>query len=315
MMMNLNSHWARDGALPEWKKMFLAAALPALPQSAIRLLELSHNPDNGPAEYAQPIEADPGLSSQVLRFVNSSYFGFSQEISNIKQAITLVGVRTIKNFALWSAVFSLVPSPKCGPFDLQCLWQDSLRRGLFARLMGKLMGMKDTEDIFTAALLQDLAIPFLAKQQAAEYRQLLEEARRSQRPLSVLEQRRFGWSHAEVGGWLLRQWHLPEGMACLVEGHTQVERWLADCRSEAARLVVAMSALLPTACGGGWYERAELEGAYERLKRQKREKWPSLEEIFGQVDRDFADFAPILKIIHPAKSLSLTYQEALASVE
>jgi len=82
-----------------------------LPQSAIRLLELSQNPDNGPPEYAKPIEADPGLTSQVLRFVNSSYFGFAREISSVKLAIALVGVRTIKNFSLWSAVFSLMPSP------------------------------------------------------------------------------------------------------------------------------------------------------------------------------------------------------------
>jgi len=289
-----------------WKKLFPETTLPALPQSAIRLLELSRNPDNGPAEYAQPIEADPGLSSQVLRFVNSSYFGFSQEISNVKQAITLVGVRTIKNFALWSAVFSLLPSPKCGPFDLQTLWQDSLRRGLFARLIGKLMGLKDTEDIFTAALLQDLAIPLLAKQQTAEYRQLLEETLRSQTPLSVLEQRRFGWSHAEVGAWLLRQWHLPEGIADLVKGHTEVDRWLGSPETQRGKVAVAMSALLPTAVGGVWHERRRLEGAYERLKGAR---WPELEEVLMQVDKDFADFAPILKIAQPAKSLAMIYQE------
>ncbi|MCS7305115.1 MAG: HDOD domain-containing protein [Thermoguttaceae bacterium] len=292
--------------------MFARASLPALPQSAIRLLELSRNPDNGPAEYAQPIEADPGLSSQVLRFVNSSYFGFSQEISNIRQAITLVGVRTIKNFALWSAVFSLLPNPKCGPFDLQCLWQDSLRRGLFARLIGKLLGRRDTEDIFTAALLQDLAIPFLAKEQPAQYRGMLEESLRTQTRLSILEQRQFGWHHGEVGGWLLRQWHLPEGIAGLVEGHSEVDRWLAEGPRQEAKLAVAMSALLPTVAGGRWHERERLVEVYGRLKGGR---WPRLEEIFMEVDRDFADFAPILKITHPAKSLTATYQEAMASKE
>src|SRR5436305_4741055 len=86
-------------------RLLNAAQLPALPQSALRLLELSRDPDNGPIEFAGPIEADPGLAGQVLKFVNSSYFGFSNEISNVRMAITLVGIRTIKNFALWSAVF------------------------------------------------------------------------------------------------------------------------------------------------------------------------------------------------------------------
>ena len=106
---------------PILKDVLRNAQLPALPQSAISLLELSQDPDNGPAEFAIPIEADPGLTGQVLKFVNSSYFGFSREISSVKLAITLVGIRTIKNFALWSAVFSLMPNPKCGPFDLKRL--------------------------------------------------------------------------------------------------------------------------------------------------------------------------------------------------
>ena len=114
-------------------RILQTAQLPALPQSAIKLLELSRDPENGPPEFAVPIEADPGLAGQILKFVNSSYFGFSREIGNVRMAITLVGIRTIKNFSLWSAVFSLLPNPKCGPFDLKALWQDSLRRALFSR--------------------------------------------------------------------------------------------------------------------------------------------------------------------------------------
>lgn len=295
----------------ELKRLLMGAQLPALPQSAIRLLELSRNPENGPFEYAQPIEADPGLSSQVLRFVNSSYFGFSQEISNIKQAITLVGVRTIKNFALWSAVFSLLPNPKCGPFDLKYLWQDSLRRALFARMIGKLMGLKDTEEVFTAALLQDLAIPILAKEKPKEYQQLLEESLNQQIPLSLLEQKSLGWTHSEVGGMLLRKWHLPESMARLVEGHTSLEKWLDSPTLEGDGLSVALSALLPTVRSGQWHELTQLEESYEKLRGPKG---PPLEQIFIQIDKDFADFAPILKITNPPKSLTLTYHEALASV-
>src|SRR5436190_19128879 len=160
--------------VPGLKELLSSAQLPALPQSAIRMLELSQNPDNGPSEFAVPIEADPGLTGQVLRFVNSSYFGFSREISSVKLAITMVGIRTIKNFSLWSAVFSLMPNPKCGPFNLKILWQDSLRRGLFARAFAKVLGLKDAEDLFAGALLQDMAIPLLAKEQPGRYLKLLE---------------------------------------------------------------------------------------------------------------------------------------------
>ncbi len=153
-----------DRTSPNLQQMLAATQLAALPQSAIRLLELSRDPNCGPADYGVPIEADPGLAGQVLKFVNSSYFGFSRKISSVKVGISLVGVRTIKNFALWNAVFSLVPNPRCGPFDLKDIWQDSLRRALFARAVAKLQGLKTAEDVFTAALLQDMAVPLLAKE-------------------------------------------------------------------------------------------------------------------------------------------------------
>ena len=158
------------------EQLLANSQLPALPQSAIRLLQLSQNPDNGPTEFAVPIESDPGLVGQVLKFVNSSYFGFAREIASVKLALSLVGVRTIQNFALWSAVFSVVPNPKCGSLDIKVLWQDSLRRGLFSRAMGRRLKLKDAEDLFTAALLQDMAIPVFVKEMPDKYVALLQDS-------------------------------------------------------------------------------------------------------------------------------------------
>ncbi len=185
-------------------------------------LQLSKDPNNGPNEFAVPIESDPGLTGQVLKFVNSSYFGFSREISSVKTAITLVGVRTIKNFALWSAVFSLMPNPKCGPFDLKHLWQDSLRRALFARAVAKLLGLREAEDAFAAALLQDMAVPLLAKEFPTEYLKLLEGAAKAC-GFRTWSGQTFGWTHAEIGGQMARKWKLPEDTAQLIERHTAID--------------------------------------------------------------------------------------------
>jgi HD-like signal output (HDOD) protein len=291
------------------KQILAGAQLPALPQSAIRLLELSQDPANGPTEFTVPIESDPGLTSQVLRFVNSSYFGFSQEISSVKLAITLVGVRTIKNFALWSAVFSLLPNPKCGPFDLKSLWQDSLRRALFARTMGKLLGMKEAEEAFAAALLQDMAVPLLAKEAPAIYVRLLSARDNGKVRLSLLERQAFGWTHAEAAGMMARQWNLPEGFAVLIENHLEVDPWIQKPQSEPGKLAVAMSAMLPTGTDQTWAECARFEEYYQRVCPPGG---PALSELLEQTDEGFADFAPVLKLSKPSKSLVDWYHEAAA---
>jgi HD-like signal output (HDOD) protein len=284
---------------PGLKELLSSAQLPALPQSAIRLLELSQNPDNGPAEFAVPIESDPGLTGQVLKFVNSSYFGFSREISSVKLAITLVGIRTIKNFSLWSAVFSLMPNPKCGPFDLKALWQDSLRRALFSRAFGKLLGMKEAEDLFAGALLQDMAVPLLAKEQPSKYLKLLEARREGEARLSDLERAEFGWTHAEAAGFMARQWSLPEEFAQLIEAHTQLDRFLAEGSKDIGKTSVALSALLPSAHDEMWYEQQKFLSAFDTLTGNRG----SVAEIFAQIDREFTEFAPVLKLATPGKLL------------
>ncbi|HEX5446680.1 MAG TPA: HDOD domain-containing protein [Pirellulales bacterium] len=287
-------------------RVLSGAQLPALPQSAIRLLELSQNAKNGPVEFAIPIEADPGLAGQVLKFVNSAYFGFSREISSVKLAITMVGIRTIKNFALWSAVFSLMPNPKCGPFDLRSLWQDSLRRALFSRAFGKVLGMREAEEPFAAALLQDMAVPLLAKEIAGQYVDLLTQREQGKVRLSQLERERFGWTHADAAAKMTRQWNLPEEFAALIERHTEIES-LVQSGGSPGQLAVALSSLLPAVTDDAWHQCEMFESYYRQLCP---ESGPTVTEFLEKIDLEFIDFAPVLKIATPAKSLLARYGEA-----
>ncbi len=293
------------------KTLLQGAQLPALPQSAIRLLEISQNPDATATQFAAPIESDPGLTGQVMKFVNSSYFGFAREISSVKLAITLVGIRTVKNFALWSAVFSLMPNPKCGPFDLKKLWQDSLRRALFARAIAKLLGMKDGEEVFAAALLQDMAVPLLAKALPEDYASLLDGRKNGKSRLSQLEMERFGWTHAQAAGQIARSWNMPEVFASLVERHTELDALLAQSPRDPAAIAVCLSSLLPTDSDETWTECSQLEDGYGRICPVGG---VPLSQLLAEIDQEFVQFAPVLKLPTPAKSLVAWHDAALSTV-
>ncbi len=250
------------------------------------------------------------MTGQVLRFVNSSYFGFAREISSIKMAITLVGIRTIKNFALWSAVFSLMANPKCGPFDLKSLWQDSLRRALFARTLAKILGMKEAEDTFAAALLQDMAVPILAKESPQVYVKLLESRKQGQIRLSTLENQIFGWNHAQAGGMMARHWNLPEDFAHLIENHAEIENLVQQTAEAPDKAAVAMSALLPAIADPVWTECQQFESYYEKINPGNS---PTIVELLSQIDREFEQFAPLMKLSTPAKSLADCYNDVTSS--
>jgi HD-like signal output (HDOD) protein len=275
--------------------------IPALPTSAMKLLELSQDPNKGPVDFAQPIEADVGLMGQVLRFVNSAYFGFSREISSVQQALTLVGIRTIKNFALWSAVFSIVPNPKMGPFDLRGLWQDSFRRALFARTIGKELKLSNAEELFAAALLQDMAIPFLLKALPEEYERMLERRKKEKLRLSSLERETFGWDHAQAAAHLCRQWSLPDEFAMLIERHPSLNDLMSSTKPQVGAACVALAALLPACKDQSWDENQEFHRWFEQINQ---DHGISLPDLMSKVDQAMESFAPMMNLPVPDKSLT-----------
>lgn len=281
--------------------VFRAEVLPALPHSAISLLQLSQREDAGPAEFAKPIEADPGLMGQVLKFVNSSYFGFSREIMSVQQALTLVGTRAITNFALWNAVFSVIPNPKFGPFDLKALWQDSLRRAVFARKLGQSLSLRQAEDLFAGALLQDMAIPLLLKELPEQYKQLVDRRASEGRRLSGLEKEMFGWDHADAAAMLANRWNLPSEFVTLIARHTDLEQLLASGDEHRGCACVALASLLPSCRDDSWDELQEFAAGYQQLTEQDDQ---SRTRLLIDVDEATNEFAPLLKLPAPRKTLA-----------
>ena len=156
-----------------------------------------------------------------------------------------------------------------------------------------------------------MAVPILAKEVREAYTRLF-DARHTSRNrvrLSRLEEHVFGWNHAAAAGIMARQWQLPEVLAGLVEDHLSVEEHLSDPNRDPGKLVVAMSALLPAVDDEDWTEFAKLDDSYGQIRPLDG---PSIEVLLGQVDQEFADIAPLLRVSPPRASLVDNYHQVVA---
>lgn len=288
--------------IDDLRKFLTVEQLPAMPHSALTVLQL----DNDLAkvdinDLVCPIEADPGLAAQVLKFLNSSYFGFQSAISNVRHGIALVGIRVVKNFVLWKAVFSLIPKSKLGGFDIAFLWQDSLRRAMFARFLLLELRKGDPELAFAAALLQDMAVPLLLKQSPQEYGTILNRLNDTpEARLSNLEQEKFGWTHADAAGVLGQNWKLPDPLTNLMMNHLVLDEPVANFESNPEQVVVSLSALIPSATRAEWTEKALFMKYYPNIVGSKA---IPLDHFFSKVDKEFEQYAAILQISKPKRQL------------
>jgi HD-like signal output (HDOD) protein len=249
----------------------------------------------------RPIEADPGLAAQVLKFLNSSAFGFSSSISNIRQGIALVGIRIVKNFVLWRAVFSLIPKSKSNKFDVALLWQDSLRRAMFTRYLLHELKQGDAEIAFAGALLQDMSIPVLLKLKHTEYDGILDTAAKSaDARLSDLEQQKFGWNHANAGFLLGQHWRLPELLTELIGSHLDIEHVTDGFEQHPEKSVVSLSALLPSVTKEEWNEQEKFKKFFNAFCPGSR-RLASM--LFDRVDHEFESAAALLQLSMPKQPL------------
>ena len=270
-----------------------STTLCALPQSAVQMIQLSKDPNNGPKEYAIPISADLGLSTQVLRFVNSSFFGFRNKITSVHMALSLASVRTISNFVLWSGLFAIMPNPKCGPFSIHVLFQDSLRRGVFTKHICEALGDIDQDEAFLGAILQDMSIPIVGKMWNKEYTEMITGCKDVFSQLYLQEQKQFGWDHAKVSAILVKLWNLDDRISELISSHHVFDFTKIESQQDKQKAVTTLSALLPSVISQHWCEIEQFIFAFNSLFHNRV---PDLEQILRKTDDDSYELMQLISL-------------------
>ena len=84
--------------------------VPSLPTSAGKILEIANDPRASPADLNKVINLDPVLMGKVLKLINSAYYSRPKKITSIAKAIIMLGINTVKNLALSTAMLGNVGS-------------------------------------------------------------------------------------------------------------------------------------------------------------------------------------------------------------
>jgi len=80
--------------------------IPSLPDTYHELMGLIAKDDFGIDEVGAIIEKDMALSASLLKIVNSAFFGFYGHVESPSQAVSMLGIQTVKNLAVSEQVFS-----------------------------------------------------------------------------------------------------------------------------------------------------------------------------------------------------------------
>jgi putative nucleotidyltransferase with HDIG domain len=196
--------------------------MPSLPTSVAKILEVCNDPNASPADLNRIISIDPVLMGKVMKLINSAYYGLNQEITSLVRAIIMLGINTVKNLALSTAVLgTLGKTLKSQALNMDGFWQHSLCVGVTAKLIAtqRKVNKKILEEYFIAGLLHDIGKIPLNNRLSEEYVQVMALSDRELLPLYSAESQIFSMSHSDVGGIVVENWKLGNEIQDAVRFH------------------------------------------------------------------------------------------------
>jgi HD-like signal output (HDOD) protein len=181
------------------------SALPSPPKTYFDLTNALRDPEVGMAEVSAIIASNTTLSARILQLVNSPFFGLRRSISQIHEAVVLLGAERLRTLALGLEAFRAFEGT-ISP-DVIDLEEQQAHATAVAELAAKIARADRASTAFTAGLLHDIGYLVLAVRAGKDLAQL--RAHEADTPGFEIQRRVWGFTHAEVGGYLLGMWGVP----------------------------------------------------------------------------------------------------------
>lgn len=209
------------------RKIDACARLASLRSINDALKELTSKSQNPASRIAEIIRKDPALTTRLLKLANSAFFGLSQEVTAIEDAVLFLGLRQIREIALATPVIEDFEALKQthGSVNWTALWQHSIATGIITRELLVIADIYTPGELnYIAGLLHNVGKIVIAHIAPDIFKQLIETQAPTPEVMCAAERSLLGWDHAQIGAYYLKKYELPELVVTAVRGHHAPEQ-------------------------------------------------------------------------------------------
>lgn len=193
-----------------------AGDLKVLPLVAKKLIE-SLSDDNASIDVlSHIIDKDQTIATTVLKISNSAFYGLRQEVTSLKQAIMILGLKTIRSIALAASTKSL--HRQFGMTE-KMMWEHSTGSAAAAKVISANFE-KEVKDIaFIGGLMHDLGKVFMNNEAPEVFPEVVKRMHDGGLDSITAELDVFGYTHAEIGSRVIAKWGLAPVLVRILEWH------------------------------------------------------------------------------------------------
>jgi HD-like signal output (HDOD) protein/ActR/RegA family two-component response regulator len=191
------------------------SGLPPVPHVYAQLSAAMADPDASLPMIGRIVEQDPAIVAKLLQVANSAAVGARERVATVERAVILLGLETLRTLTLSTQLMMLAERAPVPGFSLVRMQEHAL---LSARIARRLSSGAQAQQAFTAALLADAGKLVLAICVPARFAEVV-RACKAGTPVLEAERSVFGFTHAEVGAYVLGLWGLPSTIVEAVAFH------------------------------------------------------------------------------------------------
>ena len=210
-------------------------------------------------ELESLIRSDQGVTTLLLRVVNSPLYSRGRNITTIPLSISVLGFNVVRSLALLAFSRSLFSQTKNRLFRTH-VWQHSLLTALASQsICGKLKHASGRDEAFVAGLMHDTGKVLLFNHDQRRCLEALAFSIETGCSSLEAEQRFLGVNHLQIGGEAVTQWKLPERFMDYMAFDLSVPRAEHATDVVLLSLAVANTLIKWRGIGGGLTEDAEMQ--------------------------------------------------------
>lgn len=191
----------------------------SLPTIYYRIDKAIKDPRTSNAQIGDILSEDVGLSARILKLSNSAFYSFPSKIDTITAAISIIGTKQLRDLVLATSVVKMFEGIPEDLVKLDQFWSHCIGCGVVARVIAGLNRESNVESFFVAGILHDIGLLLIYSKMAKEAVEIMYYGQTHKCSLHKSEKDIIGFTHTQVGGYLLKQWKLPKNLIEAVYYH------------------------------------------------------------------------------------------------
>ena len=224
------------------EKEAILCRIPAFRPIVLKLLRVLGDDNASMSKVTELLNADPGMSAEILTAANSAAYGTARRISTTARAIVMLGTERTKALATKAALDAMLRDIGNHPTIGNC-WSHSRATAVIAQWLAPSFRIHP-DRAYTAGLMHDVGRLGLLSLDSRNYTLLLDTTGMTDEDVLEAERMMLKVDHCQAGAWLTRAWGFPDELQLAASQHHAHRDAVRDPGVGLARLSCAMAQAL-----------------------------------------------------------------------